>query len=137
MNEPMPPMPTRFRTIQLAYADTISAAQDVISGTGLTPQMALLLAFLGDQIMSPADIQRYGYFIGTSLTYSLDRLALDHLIERIDGLVSSDRRRRPVKLTPVGRRIAASIRSHLASSTPAVPNIEREGDGRDFTASSA
>jgi DNA-binding MarR family transcriptional regulator len=118
-DESMPPMPTRFRQVQLAYANMISAVQDVVCGTRLAPQAALILAFVGDQIMSPADIRRYGYFIGTSLTYSLDLLADDRLIERVDGLVSSDRRRRPIKLTPVGRRIAASIRSHLARTAPA------------------
>jgi DNA-binding MarR family transcriptional regulator len=123
MNEPMPPMPTRFRTVQLAYADMISAVQDVICGTGLTPQMALILAFVGDQIMSPVDIRRYGYFIGTSLTYSLEQLAADHLIERVEG---ETRRHRPIKLTPVGRRIAASIRVHLAKSAPDVSNFEKE-----------
>jgi DNA-binding MarR family transcriptional regulator len=119
MNEPLPPMPTRFRTVQLAYADMISAAQEIVSGTRLTPPMGLILAFLGDQTMSPADIRRYGYFIGTSLTYSLDRLEEDDRIERLDGLVSSDRRRRPVKLTRRGLHMAASIRINLAKTVPA------------------
>jgi DNA-binding MarR family transcriptional regulator len=116
MNEPMPPMPTRFHATQLAYARMISAVQDIICGTNLTPQMALILAFVGDQIMSPADIRRYGYFIGTSLTYSLEQLTADHLIERVEG---QSRRHRPVKLTPVGRRIAASIRIKLARTASA------------------
>ena len=114
MNEPMPPMPARFNQVQLAYARMISAVQDIICRTKLTPQMALILAFVGDQIMSPADIRRYGYFIGTSLTYSLEQLAADHLIERVEG---KTRKHRPIKLTPVGRRVAASIRVHLAMTT--------------------
>jgi DNA-binding MarR family transcriptional regulator len=116
MSEHIPPMPTRFRTVQLAYAEMISAVQEIIAGTKLTPQMALMLAFIGDQIMTPADIRRYGYFIGTSLTYSLHQLERDSLIERIDQCVSADRRRRPVKLTEAGRRIAAALRTNLATA---------------------
>ena len=119
MNEPMPPMPTRLLATQLAYAQMILTVQNIVCGTNLSPQMALIIAFLGDQIMSPADIKRYGYFIGTSLTYNLDQLEDDHLIERIDGQFSSDRRRRPVKLTPVGRRMAASMRIILAKAAQA------------------
>ena len=119
MNEPMPQMPTRLLATQLAYSQMILAVQNIVCCTKLSPRMALIIAFLGDQIMSPADIQRYGYFIGTSLTYNLDQLEKDHLIERINGLVSSDRRRRPVKLTLAGRRMAASIRIILAKTAQA------------------
>jgi DNA-binding MarR family transcriptional regulator len=98
IDEPMPAMPAHFRATQIAYAAMIAKVQKLIAGTRLTPQMALMLAFIGDQVISPADIQRYGYFIGANVGYNLKELERDSMIERVPGLVSADRRRRPVKL---------------------------------------
>lgn len=119
MIEALPPMPSRYLLTQLAYAKMISDVQDLTIGTKLTPAMALMLAFVGDQVMTRTEIHRYGYFIGTNLTYSLEQLEKDRLIERLDGCVSADRRRRPVKLTEAGRGIALALRRNLAMAEPA------------------
>jgi DNA-binding MarR family transcriptional regulator len=116
----MPAMPTHYRATQIAYAQIIAQVQELIIGTRLTPQMALALAFIGDQIITPIDIKRYGYFIGTNMSYGLNQLESDGLIERVDQCVSADRRRRPVKLTAAGRRIAIALRSNLAAANRAI-----------------
>jgi len=123
IDQPMPAMPAHFRATQIAYAAMIAKVQKLIAGTRLTPQMALMLAFIGDQVISPADIQRYGYFIGTNVGYNLKELERDSMIERVPGLVSADRRRRPVKLTPAGRRIAAALRFALAKPDRATSDL--------------
>lgn len=115
ISEPMPPMPSRFLVTQLAYAKMITEVHDIVRGTSLTPQMALLVAFLGEQVMTRKIIHHCGYFIGTNLTYTLAELERSQLIERLNGAVSDDARKRPIRLTDAGRKLALAIRTRLAA----------------------
>jgi DNA-binding MarR family transcriptional regulator len=90
--------------IQTAYFDLMRAVSDI--APDLSPDIALMLALIGDQTLTPTEIMRRKYFNGTNMSYSLV------LLEKAGFIIRSsapDRRKRPVTLTRKGMAIAHDI----------------------------
>lgn len=109
--EEMPPMPARYQAVTAAYAEMLAAVREAAGRTGLTPQIAMVLATIGDKSISVAELRRGRYFVTTNTSYFVRELADRELIEKGRGL---DLRLRPIKLTPKGREIAIAIRKKLS-----------------------
>jgi DNA-binding MarR family transcriptional regulator len=113
MNETMAPMPDHVQKILLEYADLIQVVQCAVPRS-ITPHMALILAFVGTELISPSELLRRGYYIGTNCTYALKTL------ERL-GLITDrpakDKRCKLIELTSEGLEIAIQTRKVLEKTT--------------------
>lgn len=92
------------RAIQTAYFDLMRAVSDI--APELSPDLALMLAFIGDETLTPTEIKRRKYFHGRNPTYGLAFLEKAGFITRSSA---PDRRKRPVTLTRKGMAIAHDI----------------------------
>ncbi len=110
--EAMTPMPDYVQKILLEYADLIQMVQCAVPRS-ITPHMALILAFVGNELISPSELLRRGYYIGTNCSYALKTL------ERL-GLITDrpakDKRSRLIELTSEGLEIAVKTRKVLAKN---------------------
>ena len=113
MSETMAPMPDHVQKVLLDYADLIQMVQCTVPRS-ITPHMALILAFVGNELISPSELLRRGYYIGTNCSYALKTL------ERL-GLITDrpakDKRSRLIELTSEGLEIAVKTRKVLTKNT--------------------
>ena len=117
MPNPIPDLPASVLSIQATYAEMIREVQSGLSkfydGHPITPQMAILIACIGDQTLRPSDLFRLGYFIGTNASYNLRTLESAGLIRRLP--VPGDRRQSLIALTHHGIELSASLRRWLSA----------------------
>jgi DNA-binding MarR family transcriptional regulator len=90
--------------IKTAYLDLMSFVEKI--APAMSPELALMLAFIGDETLTPTEIKRRKYYTGTNPTYNLYRLEKAGFITRSS---TPDRRKRPVTLTRKGMAIAHDI----------------------------
>lgn len=109
----LPPLPVSVLAIQKAYAKMLSEIHSACWNLDIAPSMGMVVACLGDDTLTPAEIQRRGYFIGTNLTATLDKLEREYLIERVKK--ERDRRLNMVRLTLRGRTVAITIRLRMSN----------------------
>lgn len=96
--------------IQTAYVNVLAKIQEM--APDVSPEFGLVLALVGGQTFTPAEIMRRKYYAGTNLTYGLKCLEKSGLIERCSA---SDRRKKPLILTTKGRWLADRIASAFAA----------------------
>lgn len=92
-------------SIQAAYTDLMNFIWSV--APEIAPDLALMMALIGDQTLTPTEIKRRKYFNGTNPTYSLHYLEKEGFIQR--SRIGEDRRKNTVTLTRKGREIAHRV----------------------------
>lgn len=114
----LPSMPANTLVIQQQYAwlygricDALSTFSDHLT---ITPEAAMIVAFLGDREMTATEIKRAGYYIGTNTSYNLRKLEVEGLICR--PVDKKDRRLVRIVLTQSGLRLCVHLRKCLQCS---------------------
>jgi DNA-binding MarR family transcriptional regulator len=109
---PLPPMPTEVRAIYSAYADLMIAVHSMARRHNVSPASILLIAFLGDQELTAAQLLNDNLPASTNLSYTLSVLENRGWVAR-SGSDVGDRRKRLIRLTEDGLTICAAIRNEL------------------------
>lgn len=91
--------------IQAEYFDLMNRVAGVVPE--IAPDLALMIALIRDQILTPTEIKRRKYYNGTNPTYAFQTLEKEGFIER--SRVANDRRKNLVMLTRKGREIAHRV----------------------------
>ena len=107
----MLPMPPHILDIQSNYASLINEVKEIIGDLGITPQSALMMAFIGEEKITICTMVVRQYLIGTNPNYTLQRLESSGFLVMADN--SADRRKRTISLTPKGIALSDKIRSKL------------------------
>lgn len=109
----MIPINPHIIKIQSAYKKMLGATSYSGSSRQLPAQVMVLIACLGDQKLTPTNMARRGYWIGTNLSYTLSELEKRGLIVREQN--TADRRNVNISLSEAGLELCASIRIALNS----------------------
>ncbi len=73
----------------------------------ITAVQALLLYNIGDQELTPGELRGRGYYLGSNVTYNLNKLIASGYIEKKGS--ARDRRSVNIRLTRVGKEICARV----------------------------
>lgn len=114
----LPSMPASTLVIQQQYAWLYGRICDALGTFServtITPEAAMIVAFLGDREMTAIEIKRSGYYIGTNPSHNLRKLEVEGLIYRLTD--KKDRRLVRVALTQSGLKLCVYLRKHLQCS---------------------
>jgi DNA-binding MarR family transcriptional regulator len=106
----MNPMPPHIPKILSAY-DTLMEDVRLLLKDDLPPAYALIIAAIGEEALTPKDIRRKKFYVGTNCSYALRLLELrEYLTVKSDR---ADRRQKTVRLTEKGLGLAKKIRLSL------------------------
>ncbi len=110
----MNPMPPHIPKILSAY-DTLMEEVSLLLKDELPPVLppayALIIAAIGEEALTPKDIRRKKFYVGTNCSYALRLLELrEYLTVKSDR---ADRRQKTVRLTEKGLGLAKKIRLSL------------------------
>jgi DNA-binding MarR family transcriptional regulator len=109
----MIPMPSYVFTVQSDYDKLIKNVEHQLKcgKHDLTPAAALLIAFLGDSMLTMTEMVKLKYYIGYNPVYNIRHLEQGEYITREP--VKYDKRKIAIVLTAKGRLLAEQIRKAL------------------------
>ena len=109
-----PPMPPYVLRIMVEHAKLMDALREgPLEYSRLTPEVGLLLAYLGNGPAAPADLRRRGWWTGTNTAHPLKILEDLGFITKEQQ--SADRRKVLITLTELGEAMSRKIRLWLAA----------------------
>lgn len=110
----IPPMPEHIVEIQARHCRLMEQIKRAVGNEGTTPSQAIMIMFIGDNIVKAGDIIRNGYYHGTNASYNLRMLEKSGYIERKEN--NGDRRQSLISLSPKGMDLCIRLRRSLAIS---------------------
>lgn len=99
--------------IQSAYASLLEEVSEALTGNqSIIPQWGIVLLCIGEREMTPSQLRKSSYYVGTNIAYFTRQMKSAGLITEAHW--HGDRKVRPICLTEKGLAIAEKIRAHFA-----------------------